>query len=142
MELLIFLILFPLLMAGLLTLIQGENFRRAAVIGGAVLVGIASLIILAESITTQAVYHSVPVDLISILIFIGDIIISGYIIFVSLKARQYLVTGITMLQLILLCAVEYLALLSPPVPPSIKTYRRNILAALRRHFRLSAGLRT
>jgi hypothetical protein len=28
-----------------------------------------------------------------------------------------------------------------PVPPTMKTYRRNILAALRRHFRLSAGLR-
>jgi ech hydrogenase subunit A len=77
MELLIFLILFPLLMAGLLTLIQGENFRRAAVISGAVLVGIASLITLADSITTQAVYHSVPVDMIGILIFIGDILIAG-----------------------------------------------------------------
>jgi len=28
------------------------------------------------------------------------------------------------------------------VAPSMKTYRRNILAAVRRHFRLSAGLRT
>jgi ech hydrogenase subunit A len=131
MELLIFLILFPLLMAGLLTLIQGENFRRAAVISGAVLVGIASLITLADSITTQAVYHSVPVDMIGILIFIGDILISGYIIFVSLKARQYLVTGITILQLILLCAVEYLALADHAhIPELFSDQLSGIMAAI------------
>lgn len=131
MELLIFLILFPLLMAGLLILIQGENFRRAVVICGAVLVGIASLITLADSITTKAVYHSVPVDLISILIFIGDIIISGFIIFVSTKARQYLVTGITILQLILLCAVEWLALADHArIPELFSDQLSGIMAAI------------
>lgn len=110
MELLIFLILFPLLIAGLVTFIQGENFRRTAVISGAVLTGIASLIALAGSVTEHAMYYSVPVNFIGILVFIGDIIISGYIIIVSLKARQYLVTAITIIQLILLCVVEYLAL--------------------------------
>ncbi len=110
MELLIFLILFPLLMAGLLTRIQSENFRRGAVISGAILIGTASLITFAHSITTHALYYSVPVDFIGILIFIGDIIMSGYIIHISLNARQYLVTGITTIQLILLCVVEWLAL--------------------------------
>lgn len=131
MELLIFLILFPLLMAGLLTLIQGENFRRAAVIIGAVLVGIVSLIALADSITTQAVYHSIPVDAIGLLIFIGDIIISGYIIFISTKARQYLVTGIAALQLILLCAVEYLGLINHVhIPELFSDQLSGIMAAI------------
>lgn len=131
MELLIFLILFPLLMAGLLTFIQGEAFRRATVIIGAVLVGIASLIALAGSVTDQAVYHSVPVDAIGILIFIGDILISGYIILVSLKARQYLVTGITVLQLILLSAVEYLALFDhAKIPELFSDQLSGIMAAI------------
>ncbi|PWR72434.1 NADH-quinone oxidoreductase subunit L [Methanospirillum stamsii] len=97
-------------MAGLITLIHGENFRRGAVICGAVLVGIASLFALMGSVTSHPIFYSVPVGIIGILIFIGDIAISGYIIFVSTKARQYLVTAITIIQLILLCAVEYLAL--------------------------------
>ncbi|MDX8550779.1 NADH-quinone oxidoreductase subunit L [Methanospirillum hungatei] len=131
MELLIFLILFPLLMAGLLVFIPGENFRRAAVISGAVLVGIASLVALAQSVTSQAVFYSVPVDAIGILIFIGDILISGYIIFVSLKARQYLVTGITVIQLILLCAVEYLALADHAhIPELFSDQLSGIMAAI------------
>ncbi|QXO96461.1 NADH-quinone oxidoreductase subunit L [Methanospirillum purgamenti] len=118
-------------MAGLLVFIPGENFRRAAVISGAVLVGIASLVALAQSVTSQAVFYSVPVDTIGILIFIGDIIISGYIIFVSLKARQYLVTGITVIQLILLCTVEYLALADHAhIPELFSDQLSGIMAAI------------
>jgi len=110
MELLVFLILFPLLLSGLLVFIRNEKTRGLAVIIGAALAGIASLFVLASSFTDKATYYTFPVGYLGLIIFIGDILISGYLVFACFKARQYLSTGIVILQLVLIGIAEFLAL--------------------------------
>lgn len=108
MELLVFLILFPLLVSGLLVAIRNEKIRGITVILGAALVGIASLVVLIASITEKATNYSIPLNNLGLIIFLGDIIISGYLIYVSNKSRQYLVTGIVILQLVFTGIAELL----------------------------------
>ena len=53
------------------------------------------------------------------------------IIFISTKARQYLVTGIAALQLILLCGVEYLGLINNVhIPELFSDQLSGIMAAI------------
>lgn len=109
MELLIFLILFPLIVAGLIKTAPNERIRNAAVLSGATLIAVVSVGVLVTSLTEKPEFFSFPVNFAGILIFIGTLIISGYLIAVCLKARRYLITGVVLIQLALLCYVEYLA---------------------------------
>ncbi|MDD1723841.1 MAG: NADH-quinone oxidoreductase subunit L [Methanospirillum sp.] len=131
MELLVFLILFPLLVAGLISVIRNEKFRGAAVITGAVLAGMVSLIVLVSSMTDSALYYSMPVNFIGFLIFFGDLLISSYLVYVSLKSRQYLITGVTILQLVLIALAEFLALSDHiPIPDLFIDQFSGIMAAI------------
>ena len=68
MELLIFLILFPLIIAGLIKIAPGERITKAAVLAGASVVAVSSLGVLATSLAEKPEYFSLPVNYVGVLI--------------------------------------------------------------------------
>ncbi|MDD1730173.1 MAG: NADH-quinone oxidoreductase subunit L [Methanospirillum sp.] len=110
MELLLFLILFPLIPAIMLYYLWSENIRGIVVTIGAGLTALGSILLLAITTGQNQSFFTVPVSGIAILMLILEILIAGYLVIVSLKAKQYLVIGFVLLQLILIGAAEWTGL--------------------------------
>jgi len=119
MELLLFLILFPLIPAILLYYLRNEKIRGIVVMVGAGLSALGSLLLLAVATGQSQSFFTIPVSGIATLMLILEILIAIYLVIVSLKARQYLVIGFVLLQLILIGAAEWAGLQGHAATPDL-----------------------
>ena len=110
MELLLFLILFPLIPVVLLYYLRNEKVRGIVVTVGAGLSALGSLLLLAVATGQSQSFFPVPVSGIATLMLILEILIAIYLVIVSIRAEQYLVTGFVLLQLVLIGAAEWTGL--------------------------------
>jgi len=118
-ELLLFLILFPLIPAIILSLLRSENIRVVVVTAGAGISGFGSILLLAVSVGQNQLFFTVPVSGITILMLGLEVLIAGYLVMVSVKAKQYLVTGFVLLQLLLIGAAEWIGLQNHTATPDL-----------------------
>ena len=109
-ELLLFLILFPLIPALILTVLRNENLRGVVVTAGAGICALGSILLLAFSVGQNQLFFTVPVPGVALVMLLLEILIAGYLVMVSVKAKQFLVTGFVLLQLLLIGGAEYLGL--------------------------------
>ena len=110
MELLLFLILFPLIPAIILYYLRSETIRGIVVSVGAGICGLGSILVLAISIGQNQLFFTIPISRIAILMLILEIVIAGYLIVVSLKAKQYLTIAFVLIQLLLIGVAEWMGL--------------------------------
>ena len=119
MELLLFLILFPLIPMVLLYYLRNEKVRGIVVTVGAGLSALGSLLLLAVTSGQNQSFFTVPVSGIATLMLILEILIAIYLVIVSIRAEQYLVTGFVLLQLVLIGAAEWTGLQSHAATPDL-----------------------
>lgn len=106
-ELILFLILFPLIPAILARYLWSERISGLVVTAGAGICAIGSVLLLATTGQNQ-LFFTVPVSGTAILMLILEVLIAGYLVAISLKAKQYLVTVFVVLQLMLIGMAEWL----------------------------------
>jgi len=110
-NLLIFLILFPMLAALLMLAIPRDRIRRALGYAAAVLILAASLYLLYENFSSQAVYYGTGSGLADEAMLIAEALIALFIVCVSLKSRKYYPLILVVLQS---AAIFYFKLTEPP----------------------------
>ena len=100
----IFLVLFPLA-AALALLLVPQNFLRKVIVYGSGFAIAAFSIYLLASFDGAPTYYRVHADYINSLMFCIEMGIALYILYISVKARKYLVTALIVLQSLL--AIDY-----------------------------------
>ncbi len=129
MELILFLILFPLIPAILLRFFWNERISGVVVTAGAGLCAIGSVLLLAISGQDQ-IYFTMPISGVAILMLLLELLIAGYLVAVSVKAKQYLITAFVVLQLILIGAAEWLGLADHAIIPDLLTDQFSAIMAV------------
>lgn len=128
-ELILFLILFPLIPAILLRFLWNERLSGLVVTAGAGICAIGSVLLLATSGQNQQ-FFTVPISGAAILMLILEVVIAGYLISISLKAKQYIITVFVLLQLILIGVAEWLGLQDHSAIPDLLTDQFSAIMAV------------
>ncbi len=106
MELLIFLILFPAL-AGLLVLLLPKDFLHGAVVKcSALIVAIVSVVLFAAEWNKGIQIYSLASEPTGQLIFLIELLIAIFLLYIGIKNRQYLVIGLVIVQTALVIWLE------------------------------------
>lgn len=119
-ELILFLILFPLIPAVLLRFLWNEKISGLIVTVGAGVCAAGSMLLLVTSGQNHS-FFTVPVTGVAFLMLILEIVIAGYLIRVAVPAKQYLVIAFVVLQLILIAGAEWFGLADHAVIPDLFT---------------------
>lgn len=98
MSTLAYLVLFPLLVAGVLLLVKDDKVRGAIVTGSAVLIGAGSVVLAAQYLSKGAEYFSFESPLVHYAALGIDVVIGLYIIFMGVKYKQWLPVVLAALQ--------------------------------------------
>jgi ech hydrogenase subunit A len=128
-ELLLFLILFPLIPAILLRYVWNERLSGLVVTVGAGICAIGSILLLVTTGQKQE-FFTVPIPGIAILMLTLEVLIAGYLISISLKAKQYIITAFVLLQLILIGLAEWLGLVDHGIIPDLLTDQFSAIMAV------------
>ncbi|HWQ62950.1 MAG TPA: proton-conducting transporter membrane subunit [Methanospirillum sp.] len=120
-ELLLFLIMFPLIPALILTVLRNENLRGIVVTAGAGICALGSILLLALPVGQNQLFFTVPAPGIALVMLVLEILIAGYLVMVSVKAKQFLVTGFVLFQLLLIGGAEWLGLEGHAKVPDLLT---------------------
>ena len=128
-ELILFLIVFPLIPAILLRYLWNERISGLVVTAGAGICAVGSVLLLATTGQNQA-FFTVPVSGVAILMLILEVLIAGYLIVVSLKAKQHVVTIFVLLQLALIGVAEWLGLRDHAAIPDLLTDQFSAIMAV------------
>ena len=105
-ELLLFLIIFPFLIALLLGFLKSDRAREVIILIGSGLIILASLVLLLTGFSQSVALYSIGGEEISLLIFGAEIIITLYILYIGLKFKKYAVITLAVIQALLLALVE------------------------------------
>ncbi len=108
MELLLFLILFPALVAGGMLFAKNRRFRFALVTIAALIIGAASVWVLASYGTAGAVYFPFPSEPTSQVMVIIELGLAAYIAYLGFRFRNYLAILLVAVQTALIAAFEIL----------------------------------
>ena len=107
MELITFVILFPLLLALLLYTIRNDRTRSIIVYVGAATISIASLLLLYTTYGQEAAYFQIHTETFSYLLFIVEILIGAYLLWLSYTHKRWLVSLLVFAQLALITAADF-----------------------------------
>lgn len=106
-EFLLFLIIFPFLIALLLAVTRSDKVREMIVLVGSGLIILASLGVLLTGFDQSAVTYAIGGEIIQLLIVAAELLISLYILFVSVVSRKYAVTILGLIMAALLLLTEF-----------------------------------
>lgn len=101
-----FLILFPAIIALLLLLVRSGQIRNAVVKTAAALIGAGTLILLITYFSSGMVLFSVPFEPTAKLMFIAELLIAGFLLYLGIKHRKYIAVGLVIIQALLLIGIE------------------------------------
>ena len=107
MELITFVILFPLLLALLLYTIRNDRTRSIVVYAGAAILSIASLLLLYLTYGQEAAYFQIQIETFSYLLFIIEILIGAYLLWLAYTHKRWLVSLLVLAQLALIAIAEF-----------------------------------
>ena len=107
MELITFVILFPLLLALLLYTMRNDRTRSIVVYAGAAILSIASLLLLYSAYGQEAAYFQIQTEAFSYLLFIVEILIGAYLLWLAYTHKRWLVSLLVLAQLALITITEY-----------------------------------
>lgn len=98
MKTVLFFVIFPLLVAIILATTKNERIRGIVVRGATITLGITSVAFAAEFFTKPYKYYLVDYEAINYLIIIIEILVAGYIIYLGVKEKKYLITVLSFAQ--------------------------------------------
>jgi len=107
LSILIFLILFPLLTAGLLFLVKGDKPQGLLIKLSALAVSSAVLLLLFTTFHGSIRYFKAESHLIDRVIFFTELVLSAYVLYLGLKFKRLWVTLFILLQAVLMLYFEY-----------------------------------
>lgn len=98
MKTVLFFVIFPLLVAIILATTKNERIRGIVVRGATITLGITSVAFAAEFFTKPYKYYLVDYEVINYLIIIIEVFVAGYIIYLGIKEKKYLVAVLSFAQ--------------------------------------------
>ena len=107
MELITFVILFPLLLALLLYTIRNDRTRSIVVYAGAAILSIASLLLLYSTYGQEAAYFQIQIEAFSYLLFIIEILIGAYLLWLAYIHKRWLISLLVIAQLAFIAVAEF-----------------------------------
>jgi len=106
-QLLLFLILFPLIAAAFMLCIRKEIERILIVKLSALVIGVATLYLLITTFDKGAqLVSAIPAEPIGLIMFVLEILIAIFILYLGLKHRKYLVVGLIIVQSVMMIYFE------------------------------------
>ena len=108
MNLLAFLILFPLLIAGLaLVLPLGNVLRRTVGVIAAIVLSAVPIFLLITYLDKGAVYFQVESHAVNLLMLGIEVLIAAFIVYISIRAKQYIPVILVVVQSVLMITFEF-----------------------------------
>lgn len=108
MTLLLFLILFPLALAGVIALIGGHApTRTAAIKSGAIIVAIGPPILLAQNWRGDAAFFELHTTWLSTAVLGAEIVVTLAMLLIGLRGKQFSITALALIQALLMGFVEF-----------------------------------
>ena len=108
LDMLCFLILFPLIAALLMLILPNGNARDIIVKIAALITAAGSVYLFAETFGKGIRYVSIGNGTVDLIVFVAELVIALFIIAISLKFRKYIVTALGAIQLAFVLYLEYL----------------------------------
>jgi ech hydrogenase subunit A len=96
-QLLLFLILFPLIAALIMLIVRSDTGRNWIVKVSAIVIGAVSLLLLVTMSDKGIVLYEFPAEPTGIIMFIIEILIAVFILYLGIKFKNYLVVGLVLL---------------------------------------------
>ncbi|HWQ66224.1 MAG TPA: proton-conducting transporter membrane subunit [Methanospirillum sp.] len=130
-ELLLFLILFPLIPAIIVYFLRNDGISGLVVTAGAGICALGSILLLVTTTGENQAFFTLPVSGIALLMMAVEVLIAGYLVAVSLKAKEYFVTVVVIIQLLLIGVAEWFALqIHSPIPDLLTDQFSGIMAVI------------
>ena len=131
MSVLIFLIIFPLFIAGLALIVPlGNALRKIIGVAATVVLSMVPIYLLFTYIDSGPVYFHVESHVVSTLMFAVEILIAAFIVYISLKAKRYLPVVLVVIQSIIMIAFEIKSGGSMEIEHSLFVDKFSIIMAL------------
>jgi ech hydrogenase subunit A len=128
---LIFLILFPLCIAGLaLVMPAGTALRRTVGVITGILLCAVPIYLLVAYLYTGPVYFHVESHLVNMLMLVVELLIAAFIVYISLRAKQYLAVLLVVVQSLIMVTFEVAAGGSMEIEASLFVDKFSIVMAL------------
>jgi len=106
-ELIAFLILFPLFLALLLYTIRDDKIQGIIVYAGAAILSIASLLLLYTTYGQEATYFPIDFEVYSYLILLSELLIGAYLLWLAYKHKRWLISFLVIAQLAIITVVKF-----------------------------------
>lgn len=107
MALLIFLVLFPLGVALLMALAPNHQMRNWIVKISAGVIAAATVVLTISDLKFEMMYYKLDFEIINKIMFIFELAIGVYVIYLGIKHKKYLISLLMVLQGIVLCWIEF-----------------------------------
>ena len=131
MNALIFLIIFPLFIAGLALIVPlGNALRKIIGVFATVVLSMVPIYLLFTYIDSGPVYFHVESHVVNTLMFAVEILIAAFIVYISLKAKRYLPVALVVIQSIIMIAFEIKSGGSMEIEHSLFVDKFSIIMAL------------
>ena len=131
MNALIFLIIFPLFIAGLALIVPlGNALRKIIGVAATVVLSMVPIYLLFTYIDSGPVYFHVESHVVNTLMFAVEILIAAFIVYISLKAKRYLPVVLVVIQSIIMIAFEIKSGGSMEIEHSLFVDKFSIIMAL------------
>ena len=131
MNTLIFLIIFPLFIAGLALIVPlGNALRKIIGVAATVVLSMVPIYLLFTYIDSGPVYFHVESHVVNTLMFAVEILIAAFIVYISLKAKRYLPVVLVVIQSIIMIAFEIKSGGSMEIEHSLFVDKFSIIMAL------------
>jgi len=128
---LIFLIIFPLFIAGLALIVPlGNALRKIIGVVATVVLSMVPIYLLFTYIDSGPVYFHVESHVVNTLMFVVEILIAAFIVYISLKAKRYLPVALVVIQSIIMIAFEIKSGGSMEIEHSLFVDKFSIIMAL------------
>jgi ech hydrogenase subunit A len=128
---LIFLIIFPLFIAGLALIVPlGNALRKIIGVVATIVLSMVPIYLLFTYIDSGPVYFHVESHVVNTLMFAVEILIAAFIVYISLKAKRYLPVVLVVIQSIIMIAFEIKSGGSMEIEHSLFVDKFSIIMAL------------
>ncbi len=107
MELLSFLILFPLLVAVILLFVNSDGLRGVIVKGSSAVIALVSVILAFQYFNHNAVFFPAQFEWVATVMFALEMLLSVYLLWLSIKHKKSLVTALVAVQTALVVYLEF-----------------------------------
>lgn len=104
---LLFLILFPAIIALILLFVSGGAVRAIIVKITALLIAATTIFVLAKYFVTGMVLFAVPFEPVTQVMLAAEILIAGFLIWLGIRCKKYIAVALVLIQTILLVGIEW-----------------------------------